>query len=185
MNLDKEKFLDFICKIYKLKDLKRTGWVIAKVKKPESIAAHSFGVSLLALIFARRMELNIEKCLKMALIHDINEIYTKDIALWPEDRGTDKEIVKEKIEEKAMRKVLSLLPNSIKKDWEKIWKELKPRKTREAKLIRDLDKLDMVIQALIYKKRTRRSLSDWIRDADNLIKLPEVRKVFEIVKKRF
>jgi len=182
---EEEKILNFLLEVFKLKDVERTGWVNAKVKKPESVADHSWGVALLALIFSKKMKLNLEKCLKMALIHDINEIYTKDIALQPEDRGTIKEEKKKEIERNAMKKVLSFLPNSIKKDWERVWNELEVRKTKEAKVVRNLDKLDMAIQALIYKKRTKKDLSLWIKDANNLIELPEIRKILEIVKMLF
>jgi 5'-deoxynucleotidase YfbR-like HD superfamily hydrolase len=182
---EEEKILNFLLEAFKLKDVERTGWVEAKIKNPESVADHSWGVALLALILSKRVKLNLEKCLKMALIHDINEIYTKDIALQPEDRGTIKEKKKKKIERNAMKKVLSFLPNSIKRDWERVWNELEARKTREAKVVRNLDKLDMAIQALIYKKRTKKDLSLWIKDANNLIKLPEIRKIFEVVKMLF
>ena len=182
---EEEKILNFLLEAFKLKDLKRTGWVNADVKNPESVADHSWGVALLALLLSEKMKLNLEKCLKMALIHDINEIYTKDIALQPEERGTLKEKRKREIERNAMKKILSLLPNSIKKDWEKVWNELEARKTKEAKVIRNLDKLDMAIQALIYKKRTRKDLSPWIKDANNLIELPEIRKIFKIAEMLF
>ena len=71
--------IDFFHEIGSLKDLKRTGWLMRKVSNPESVADHSFRTAVMALILAPRLKLNTEKCLKMAVLHDLAEARIGDI----------------------------------------------------------------------------------------------------------
>ena len=73
-------FIDFFIEAGKLKKQKRSGWVLREVKNPETIAEHSFRVAIMGWLLANKKRgLNIEKIIKMALIHDIGEIYAGDI----------------------------------------------------------------------------------------------------------
>ncbi len=69
----------FFSKIRKLKEIERSGWVVSGVKKPESVADHSFGVALLVMLLGKNKNIDLEKALKMALIHDLGEAITGDI----------------------------------------------------------------------------------------------------------
>ena len=60
-----------------MKNLQRSGWVYHKIENPESDAAHSWSLSLLVQLYAPA-ELDLCKCLKMANIHDLAEIYVGD-----------------------------------------------------------------------------------------------------------
>ena len=61
-----------------MKNLQRSGWVYHKIENPESDAAHSWSLSLLVQLYAPA-ELDLCKCLKMANIHDLAEIYVGDL----------------------------------------------------------------------------------------------------------
>ena len=72
--------LNFVSEIEKLKDITRTGWELYSVNNPESVADHSFCLAVLSMLYAEKLKLDTEKCIKLALIHDMCEVYTKDIA---------------------------------------------------------------------------------------------------------
>lgn len=180
------KFLKFVSLLQKLKDVKRTGWEIYKVKDPESVSDHSFTLAILSMLFAKEMKLNVEKCIKMALIHDIGEIYTKDIATRAKESD---QIVsnkaKEKLEEKATRKVLSTLSKKYQEDLFNLWKEFKNAKSKEAILVKDLDKIEMVLQTWKYKKRTKKDLDEFFRVADREVKRQDMKRLLSIIKKEY
>ena len=70
-----------------LKDLPRTGWVRSGVQEPESVAAHSWGMAVLALHFAPK-NLDLAKVLAMCIIHDLPEVRVGDLT--PHDDVTNK-----------------------------------------------------------------------------------------------
>ena len=69
-----------------LKDVLRQGWVNAGVEAPESVAAHSWGMAVLALKLCPE-ELNLEHVLKLCLVHDLPEVIVGDLTP-ADDRST-------------------------------------------------------------------------------------------------
>ena len=76
-----EALLRLISRIQRLEDLPRTGWVVSGVPNPESIAAHSYEVAVIALWLAESIddEVDVAHVLKIALLHDVGEALTTDI----------------------------------------------------------------------------------------------------------
>lgn len=74
----KEKVVSFLITCGKLKWVERTGWVREKVRHPETVAEHSWRLALLVILLADRLEVSGEKLLKTAILHDLEEIETKD-----------------------------------------------------------------------------------------------------------
>jgi hypothetical protein len=73
-----ENNLNFLIEIHKLKETPRTGWVLMKVKNPETIAEHIFQTAFLAWLLGREKGLNVGKIIKIALSHDLCEVYAGD-----------------------------------------------------------------------------------------------------------
>ncbi|RDX82002.1 5'-nucleotidase domain-containing protein, partial [Mucuna pruriens] len=71
--------IDFLSICHRLKTTKRTGWVRKDVKNPESIADHMYRMSLMALIASDVPGVDRNKCIKMAIVHDIAEAIVGDI----------------------------------------------------------------------------------------------------------
>lgn len=132
----------FLLKAYELKSLPRAGWIRSGIEQPESVAAHSWGLSLLISLLAPK-HLDHMKMYHMAIAHDLPEVITGDIT--PHD-GISK---KEKKEREA-RAAHSFLPPHILKAWQ----EYEDNETPEAKFVHMLDKLDMALQAQVYEKRS-------------------------------
>ena len=131
---------EFLLEAYKLKALARAGWIRAGIKTPESVAAHSWGLSLLISVLAPK-HLDQLKMYHMAIAHDLPEVITGDIT--PHD-GISK-IEKKKRETAAAQ---SFLPQHILQAWQ----EYEQNKTPEAQFVHMLDKLDMALQAQLYAK---------------------------------
>ena len=135
----------FIVESQKLKDEHRRGWKLkAGIKSPESVADHTYGVAMLSMLLADKMGLDAEKCIKMALLHDLSEVITGD--LMPGENNNKRE--EDNI---AMRRLLKLLPDKLARQYLAIWNDFRLNKSKEALLVHELDKLEMVIQAYRYK----------------------------------
>lgn len=87
--------LELMHLVEQLKLQKRTGWVRNDVKSPESIADHMYRMAILSLLSEEDQELDIGKCVQMAVVHDLAEASVGDIT--PFD-GVTKE-AKQKLEE--------------------------------------------------------------------------------------
>jgi len=147
---DKEKSMDIdkLANILgKIKDLKRQGWVRREVTNPESVADHSFGVALLALILCPK-ELDKQKCLEFAIIHDLAEIITGDIT--PGDKiPADIKYAKEAAAIKQISEELEA------PEIEQLFLEFEKQDTPEAKFIKKMDRLDLIATAKYYTDNNR------------------------------
>jgi putative hydrolase of HD superfamily len=146
-----EELIEFSEIIGKLKVVKRAGWIShVGITKPESVADHSFRCAILAMFIGDLQGVNTEKLIRMLLLHDIQESITGDYDYYAkEEIGTPTVKLQERI---AIKDILSRLPTKLKRKYSAIWQEYEDKTTREAMLANDIDKIEMLIQALEYEK---------------------------------
>jgi putative hydrolase of HD superfamily len=166
-----------------LKKVQRTGWVLKGVKDVESVAEHTWRVAMLALVFAPQLNLDQLKLVKMALIHDLGEISIGDIK-WESGKkviGSQKQ--KHIDEREAIRKIFA--DNSSFEEYVELWEEFNNQKTREAKIVKQLDKLEMVIQALEYQGEGYPSewFDEFWENAEKYLKGQELEPYFRFLKR--
>lgn len=129
------KFIEFLGIIEKLKCNTRHSWT--STGRQESVAEHSHRCAVMALLCADEFpELDINKVIKMCLIHDFGEAVTGDI---PSFLKTDDH---EKTEDEAIDKLCTLVPEA---GLRALFSEMREMKTPEAKLYKALDNLEAVI----------------------------------------
>ena len=134
-----------------LKHLQRTGWVKRGVageeaQDAETVASHSWAVAVLARAFSKDLPKGIDvlKLVDMCLFHDFGEAEIGDIT----------PICDVSTEEKAKQENVAVSHMSQKYEMPKLYRhfvELEQQETIEAKLVKDFDKLDMMMQALHYQ----------------------------------
>lgn len=127
-----------------MKDLKRTGWLKRKVPNSESVADHSFGVALITYLMCPE-NLDLEKCLKMALIHDLAETITGDFT--PCDKVDPK--TKSENEVNALKRIANQLNKPEIVD---LFIEYEKMESEESKFVNQMDKLECVLQSNFYQK---------------------------------
>ena len=137
-----------------LKQLPRTGWVRSGVDNPESVAAHSWGMSILAMHLCPE-ELDKMRVIEMCLVHDLPEIEVGDLT--PHDDLTNKF----EDEKSAMEK---LAPQ-----WLELFLEYEQQDTPESRFVKYLDKLDMAVMARFYEEQQGLDLSEFIASARKYI----------------
>jgi len=165
---------DFFFQIAGLKKLPRSGWKIKLgLTDSESVAEHSYMMSVMAMVLTDLKNLNSEKVIKMSVLHDWAESKIGDFM--PDEIGYDK---KSELENYAMMEILETLPEQIKTQYESLWNEFLERDTPEARLVHELDKLEMALQAKIYEKDVdTERVKPFIISAVEQIIDPDVKKV--------
>ena len=165
---------DFFFQIAGLKKLPRSGWKIkVGLDNSESVAEHSYMMSVMAMVLSDLKSLNSEKVIKMSILHDWAESKIGDFM--PDEIGNDK---KSELESYAMMEILESLPQSLQSDYQKMWDEFLVRNTPEARLVYELDKLEMALQAKIYEKDTDpEKVKPFIISAVEQIMDPDVKKI--------
>ncbi|BBM87561.1 HD domain-containing protein [Candidatus Uabimicrobium amorphum] len=166
----------FYFEFAQLKQLYRQGWLQRSVAKQncESVAEHTFSVTLLAMIVADAYfpEFDTAKIMRMCLIHDLAEAYTGD---YTPQHNIDKQQKKYQ-EQQAITKMLSKLPNS--QSYIELWQEYHERQTKEAQFVKYMDQLDMVMQASIYEYLYDKDLSEFMSEIHK-IDCPQIQNIFE------
>ncbi|KAM6991791.1 5'-deoxynucleotidase HDDC2 isoform 2-T2 [Tautogolabrus adspersus] len=139
--------LQFMKLIGQLKRVPRTGWVYRNVKKPESVSDHMYRMAMMSLTITDPT-VDKDRCIKLALVHDMAECIVGDIA--PSDNISKEE--KHRREEEAMRHLSSLLPEGLKQEIYGLWEEYESQGSPEARLVKQFDLLEMILQAHEYEE---------------------------------
>jgi len=153
-----KNIIKFLTEVGKLKKIERRGWVVSGVKKSESVADHTFRTALMVILLGQNRKIDLLKAVKMALIHDIAESEIGDIITWNNLEKTKDEKIA--LEKKAMKKLVSILGPSG-DNYYNLWEEYENCKSPEARFVKDIDKLEMILQAVEYEN-TEKNLNDYI-----------------------
>jgi putative hydrolase of HD superfamily len=180
-----ERLIEFAQIIGILKETKRFGWISqASIVNPESVADHSFRCAVLAMCLGAFENADTDKLVKMLLLHDIHEAVTGD---YDSSAKKEKGLRKVQMQQRtAIRDILSLLVPDLKAEYLSIWEEFEDKKTPEAILANDIDKIEMIFQALKYEKdgQDPDKLDPFWTSAENQIRTPSVRRLFTLLKDR-
>ncbi len=160
-----------------LKRTPRAGWVEVGVYQPESVADHTFRTAILCLLYADMEGLDPLKVLRMALIHDLPEAIIGDLTPSQKTEETGEK------EETAINHILNLLPPRQREKYIAVWNEYQEGKTREAQAVRQLEKIEMVLQAKEYEKAgsASKSLERFIKSAEEATGWPELKKLLSYI----
>jgi putative hydrolase of HD superfamily len=204
-----DKILDFLIDAGKLKKIKRRGWVMRKVKNPESIADHAFRVAILAWVLSSFKNLNVNKTIKMALVHDLCEIFAGDttpydpflnqiksekelkelLKTWPKLSQKEKikfSTEKFKKELKGLKKILFHLPKHLQKEMIELWLDYERGLTREGRFVKQLDRVENLIQVFEYKKEGNKfPIGPWCEQKEELIDDPILLELLSLLEQKF
>jgi putative hydrolase of HD superfamily len=165
--------LNFLIEVHKLKETPRTGWVLMKVKNPETIAEHIFQTAFLAWLLGREKGLNVGKMIKIALSHDLCEVYAGDrtpffywdnlnrdikedekmllkgIRLSKEEKEKRAREKSEK-EKESLLKLLSFLKEDLRDEIFSHWLFYEMRMGKEGNFAKQVDRIMTLIPAILY-----------------------------------
>ena len=144
-----ESCFEFIIELEKLKSVHRKVKPIG-LDRYENSAEHSWQVSLLALVLAKfaNEKINVERVIKMMLVHEFGEIDADDTFFFD---SAGREDAKAK-EAEGVKRVLALLPSETANDFWQLWHEYENGDSPEAKYARAIDRVMPMLQN-IYNNR--------------------------------
>ncbi|MFO7836776.1 MAG: HD family hydrolase [Candidatus Thorarchaeota archaeon] len=155
-----KEIMNLLLKLNNLKNLSRSGWSLAGIQNQtaESVADHSWGTAVIALLLAllengTGSNLNISRILTMAIIHDSPESILSDIPSSTVLREHEQfQQVKLDLENRGFEILFSdLSEEKIQQKLAISWQEYTSGKTKEAKIVKSADILDMLIQARSFE----------------------------------
>jgi len=154
--------LSTLIELQRLKRLDRTGWTLRGLPNgTESVAAHSFGVSATAMLLADKFKANgiaidIEKVLRIALLHDWAEVRVGDM---PRTAtlyfGAE---ARKQAETAAFRDVVSAVDSGT---YSSLYDDYERRNSLEARLVKVADVIDLLIQVLALERAGARGLDEF------------------------
>lgn len=137
--MDNGQLLNFLSILEKLKCRTRHSWT--SNGRQESVAEHSFRLAVMAMLVANDFPaLDIDRIIKMCLIHDWGEAITGDIPVFEK---TDSH---QHAEDAAIASLLDMLDGKLRQNAASLFDEISENTTAEAKLFHALDRLEALIQ---------------------------------------
>ena len=137
--MEPRDYLDILHVAERLKDTPRH--CTTSGRRRESVAEHSWRLALMASLLRPVFpELDIDKVVRMCLIHDLGECFTGDIPSFSKTRADSER------EDELLREWVASLPPELSGGMAALYGEMDALETDEAKLYKALDKLEAVIQ---------------------------------------
>ncbi|MCP6718420.1 MAG: HD domain-containing protein [Patescibacteria group bacterium] len=200
--------LKFLIEANKLKKMSRTGWVSMHVKNSESIACHIFRVAVASWLMAEKANLDVKRAIKIALFHDLCEVYAGDSTPFDYYHGLsikkkkDKKLLmrwvrlskkekqkkaKEKFnrEKKALLKLISPLEPKLKDNIYSHWYDYEKRISKEAKFVKQLDRIETLLQSIEYfGSDDNIGGTSWWEGTEEIVEDPLLLDFLTVIKKR-
>lgn len=154
--------LGFLQNLRRLKTLPRSGWLShgVSMRDVESVADHTFSVCALSLLLAdletkRGVEVDVERVLRMAILHDLSESLTFDISkAYLQYLGRKGEEIKSELEHAAWSQLVSGLKNpTLAREYTRLQSEYEAGDSFESKIVHAADALDITLQVVDYRQR--------------------------------
>jgi len=202
-----KNILNFLIETGKLKGKTRRGWEIHRIKNSETTAEHIFHLILLVWVLGKNKKMNLERAIKMAIVHDLCEVYAPDLTpydpLLPKDKKGIMETLKKwpkftpalkirkdknkhKIESRALDKLIANLPSNLKNEMKSLWLEYEKNFTKEARFVKQADKMINFFQGMDYwKKNEKIQCHLWSRWIKEIIDDPDLLEFVDVLEKKF
>lgn len=183
-----EKIFNFLFQINQLKLTLRYSTV--KKSRGDSSADHSWRLALMVIVLIKELKLDIDelKAIKIALVHDLAECITGDIDYTLIIDGKVKAEDKKEGELKAISKIKKMLPADIGKEIYNLWEEYEEIKSKEAKFIKALDKIETQLHVLQLSKKMIKNDSHseiiYTYSDKHIENFPELKPVLKLIKEK-
>ncbi len=169
--------VNFFAEAGLLKHVKRSGWWVAGIKEPESVAEHSFRTAVIGFYLGHLEKLDPYKVVVMALFNDIHESRINDLHkmghYYIDFKGAEKKVFKDQVEN---------LDADIRLVLEKMREDYDQQHTKESIVARDADILECLLQAKEYFDRGHDGAKLFFKRAPEYLKTKSAQKMWATIK---
>ncbi|HVS14419.1 MAG TPA: HD domain-containing protein [Thermoanaerobaculia bacterium] len=137
--------LEILLEIESLDRVPRTGFLLRGVERPESVAEHSFHLVFLVWRLGRHEDLDLQRAMALALIHDLAEVRTGDLPRTV--AGHLPPGAKHGLERAVLQELFGEGDDAI-----ALFEEYVAHETREARFVHDCDRLQLLLKARLYQR---------------------------------
>ena len=155
-------FRDFLSSISRIKMIPRSGWISHGValQEVESVADHSFSTSILSMLLAdleaeRGSKIDVERVVRLALLHDLPESLTFDISkVYLEYLGKRGEAIKSELDQAAWRHLIKGIDKvAVRSKYAPLQSEFDAERSLESQIVHAADRLDILLQIIEYRRK--------------------------------
>ena len=137
--MEPKELLDFLHTAERLKCNTRHSYTSSG--RHEAVAEHSWRAALMAFLMKDQIPgVDMDRVLKMCLIHDLGEAITGDIPTF------EKTADHERTEARAVDSLTAALPRPLSEEFSALFAEMAARETPEAQVFKALDRMEAVLQ---------------------------------------
>lgn len=173
-----KNIVNFIFEINQLKRQRHTGFQLAGVKDPDSVAEHVMRAAQIGYILAvMEGDVNPEKVAAMVLIHDNGEARIGD-----QHKVAARYFNTAAAEKKAFAEQLENLGEMVKNKWADYFNQFENRNTKEGIIAKDADWLETAFQAKEYLDMGYKSLGNWIDNTEKALETNSAKQLIREMK---
>lgn len=166
----------YLHELGQLKRVQRSGWWLAGIRSPESVADHTFRTAAIAYFLALMEGANPERAAVIALFHDSAETRLNDL------HRLGKQYVEwSEAEERVHRDQTSGLPRDVRERLAGLFKDYHSQGTPESRIARDADRLECLIQAREYQEEGYAATDEWIDRSQGELRTPSAKRLADAV----
>ncbi len=177
--MDIKKTVNFIFELGQLKRQKHSGWWLAGVKDPDTVAEHALRAAQIGYILAvMEGDVNPEKVACMLVVHDNAEVRNGD-----QNKLSARYYSNTEAEQSAFSEQLDGVGEVLKEKWQTYFDEYENRTTREGIIAKDADWLETAFQAKEYFDLGYKATTDWMDNVGKALETESAKKIFAEMKK--
>lgn len=169
--------INFFAEAGLLKNIKRSGWWVAGIKDPESVAEHSFRCAIIGYYLAHLEKVDPYKVVMKALFNDIHEARINDL-----HKMGHYYIDFRKAEKKVFDDQAKDLTPSLKKELTEFRKSYDSQQSKESIVARDADILECLLQAKEYYDSGHLKAKKFFKKAPAHLKTKSAQQCWEKIK---
>ncbi len=167
-----KQIANFLYEVGLLKRVKRSGWWLAGVKDPETVAEHSWRAAVIAYLVAKLEGADAGRACAIALFHDTHEARVLDL-----HKVAQRYLDPGRAEAAAIREQVLPLPDAVRADVRGLKDAFLSRDSAESRIARDADYLECLAQALEYKAAGNGDVEDWIANCRRRLETGSARRL--------
>jgi putative hydrolase of HD superfamily len=172
-----DALLEVLGDLQRLEGYPRTGWLRVGVVEPESVAAHTYGVAMVAMWLVDHVEadLDAETVLRIALLHDVGEAVTTDLP-----RPVKELVGREQVDRAEREAAESVVGETA--GWMDQLDAYQEQSSPEATLVKAADRIQMLAKSLQYDRHRRGDVAEFWEKTGLLQRdwpFPLVERIFE------
>lgn len=177
--MNTKNIVNFIFEINQLKRQRHSGFQLAGVKEPDSVAEHVMRAAQIGYILAvMEGDANPEKVAAMIMIHDNGEARIGD-----QHKVAARYFNTAEAEKKAFKEQLEGLGQTIKNNWADYFEQFENRNTKEGIIAKDADWLETAFQAKEYLDLGYQGLGNWIDNTEQALETKAAKQLIKEMKK--